>query len=110
MTTLALPIENRNNVNYEFSSGYDGERFYIELNYNTRNDTWYCTVKNADLDILLSGIANLTGENGLTFRFALDEVFTFGDILTADSNGTGLDPTWENYGESVSLYYVSAVS
>ncbi len=105
-----LAIVNQDQTSYQFSSNYDGTRFYVQMDYNKRNDTWYSTIKNADQEIILAGVANLTNVQGMTKRFAIDGLFPYGDLLVADSNDMGQDPTWENYGDDVSLFYVSGAT
>ncbi len=109
MATSELSIINAQDVSYEFSSSFDGERFFIVLNYNDRNDTWYLDVKNANLDVLLSGLPCLTNVEGLTTRFKLPDVFPFGDLVIADTNDTGVDPTFENFGDEISGFYSSII-
>ena len=110
MSVKELAIVNQGPDYYEFSSVFDGQRFFIAFNYNSRNDTWYMDLKDANRQTLLAGLACLTNVQQLTARFALDEGLLVGDILIADSNNQGIDPSFENFGDNVSAFYLSVVS
>lgn len=92
---------------YEFSLVLDGVRYYLEFHYNSRIDTWVCTLKDSNKQILIAGIPCLTNVERMFTRFKLDNVLDFGDTIVLDSNGLGNDPTFENFGLDVSMFYAS---
>lgn len=106
-TTRELDIIENGPSKYEFSSNLNGLRFYLEFKYNTRNDTWYMTIRDANRQTLLQGISCLTSVEEMTGRFALDEIPTDGEIQVSDSNDTGRDPTKETFGGDISAFYLS---
>ena len=110
MSTRELAIVTQGPVSYEFSSGFDGQRYYLQFDYNRRNDTWYMDLKDADRVTVLAGLACLTNVELLIGRFALDDTFVFGDILIADSVAARLNPSYDNFGDVVSAFYTSVVS
>jgi len=105
--TFEIEIIHQGPELYQFASNFDGERYYIEMQYNERNDTWYMNVKDSNLETLLSGLPNLTNVKGLTFRFSIETIFPVGDLVVLDSNENGIDPSFTNYGDSVSCFYTS---
>ena len=110
MSTKELAVVNQGPVSYEFSSAFDGQRYYIQFDYNRRNDTWYMDLKDSDRVTVLAGLACLTNVELMIGKFALDDTFVFGDMLIADSVGAKLDPTYENFGDQVSAFYTSVLS
>ena len=109
MSLKELAIVNKTQRRYEFSSNFDGVTFIIGLNYNSRNDTWRLTLKNASQDVLLSNIPVLTNVDGMVERFALNGVMPWGDILIIDTKENANDPSLENFGLDVSAFYYSVV-
>jgi hypothetical protein len=105
--TFEIAIIHEGPTLYQFASNFDGLRYYIDLLYNPRNDTWYMTVKDSDLDILLGGLPCLTNVQGMTIRFGLSDVFPLGDLICIDTNNNGADPSFQNFGDSVSCFYTS---
>lgn len=110
MSVKELAIINKDEKNYEFSSNLDGVKYYIEFNYNDRNDTWYLNLKNENRDNILTGIACLTNVIGLIGRFVIDDVIEFGDIVISDTAEGKDDPSFENFGDYVSAFYASIVT
>ena len=110
MSTRELEILNQEETNYEFSSNLDGTRYYLQFDYNERNDTWHLTLKDADKNVLISAIPCLSNVKSMLTRFALDGVLGLGDIVIADTIDGKNDPSFENFGDTVSAFYTSILS
>lgn len=110
MSTKELDIINQGPKRYEFSSLFDGSRFYLLFEYNDRNDTWYLTLKDTDREVIVQGIPLLTNVDNLISRYVIDDIFLTGDILVADSQQNKRDPSYENFGDEVSAFYTSIIS
>jgi len=111
LSVRELAIINQGPEYYEFSSNFDGVRYYLVFNYNRRNDTWYMDLKDATRQTLLAGLACLTDTQFLVTRFGLDNVlWADGEILISDSTGEGEDPSYLNFGAEVSAFYLSIIS
>jgi len=110
MSIKEFAIINQGPKFYKFSSNLDGQRYYFNYSYNERNDTWYLTIRNADRDIVLSGLACLTNNYLMVSRFVIEEFFPVGEIQIADVNDDGNDPSYLNFGDNVSAFYQSVVS
>lgn len=110
MSTKELSILNKKETNYEFSSNLDGVRYYLQFRYNTRNDTWHLTLKDANKDVLLAGIPCLTNVDAMITQYALDDVLGLGDIVIADSVDGKNDPSFDNFGDTVSAFYTSILT
>lgn len=107
MSTKELAIINQGPDRYEFSSGFDGVRYLLTFSYNRRNDTWYLNIEDANKTRILTGLAVLTNTQNMTNRFVLDDFLPGGDFLVSDINGNGVDPSYLNFGDTVSAFYLS---
>jgi hypothetical protein len=110
MSTKQLAIINQGPKRYEFSTSFDGVRYFFTFQYNKRNDTWYLDIKDIDRTPILTGLAGLTNSQFMTSRFVIDDFLPFGEILIGDTSGAGNDPSYENFGDSVSAFYLSVIS
>jgi len=110
MTTKALAIINQGPKRYEFSTSFDGVRYFLTFQYNYRNDTWYLDINDSERNPILIGLAVLTNTHLMTSRFGIDDFLLLGEILIADINDGGLDPSYENFGDEVSAFYTSIIS
>ena len=110
MTTKSLAIVNQGPDRYEFNTNFDGTRYFLIWQYNKRNDTWYLDIKDSENNPILTGLPALTDAQNLTHRFVLDGFLPAGEILISDINGDGVDPSYDNFGETVSAFYLSILS
>lgn len=110
MSTTELAIVNQGPNRYEFNSNFDGTRYFITVQYNKRNDTWYLDIKDADSNPILIGLPALTDIQNLTHRFVIDNFLPAGEILISDINGDGLDPSFKSFGDTVSAFYLSILT
>ena len=110
MSMTQLAIINQGPDRYEFNTNFDGVRYFLTFQYNKRNDTWYLDIKNADQIPILLGLPALTNSQNLAHRFVIDDFLPVGEIMIADINGDGIDPSYENFGDTVSSFYLSVLS
>lgn len=110
MSTTALAIVNQGPDRYEFNTNFDGVRYFLTWQYNKRNDTWYLDIRDANQTPILLGLPALTNAQNLTHRFVIDDFLPAGEIMIADVNGDGADGSFENFGETVSAFYLSILS
>lgn len=107
MSLREVPLVVATLTEYEFSLVLDGTRYYLEFHYNGRIDTWFSTLKDSNKQVLVAGIPCLTNVENMFTRFKIDNVLPFGDTIVLDSNALGNDPTFENFGLDVSMFYAS---
>jgi len=110
MSTKELAIINKGPKRYEFSTIFDGERYFLNFEYNDRNDTWYLTIKDSIRDEILKGVALLTNVESMLSRFVVEDFMLAGDLIVADSQLGSRDPGYDNFGDGVSAYYTSILS
>jgi hypothetical protein len=107
MNLKEIPVVIAKQTRYQFSVLLDGVRYYVEIYYNKRVDTWMMNLKDATQAAIVYGIPLLTNVINPITRFKFDGVLQFGDFTVLDALGIGADATFFNFGEDVSLFYLS---
>lgn len=110
MSTKELAIINQGPDRYEFSSGFDGVRYILTFSYNRRNDTWYLNIEDGNKTRILTGLVVLTNSQDISGRFVLDDFLVGGEFLISDINANGDDPSFLNFGDTVSAFYLSVLT
>jgi hypothetical protein len=107
MAVYKIVIKNRFE-HYDISQGMDFEKYTFRFKYNKRNDTWYITVFDINLNILSESIPCLTNVVQMTGRINAD-TFPIGDLIMFDVSGNGLDCTRDNFGTITQLFYSNII-
>jgi hypothetical protein len=97
-----LPLE-AGNPNYRFGTTLGGEPFLIDILWNERDSAWYMSILSEDEQLISSGLKLVLGgpigDNDATLLFPPGHFYLF------DSTGSGTDPTFEDIGIRVNLYF-----
>ena len=110
MSSKEIGIVQQSPTDYEFNSNFDGEKYYLRFQYNNRNDIWYLTILDSNQVEKVSGIALLTNVVQMISRFSITEFMSYGDLIVSDASENKKDPTFDNFGDSVSTFYTSVLS
>lgn len=77
--------------------------FVLSFRYNQRADRWIMDVSTEEDEIIIQGIVLITGIPLLTQY--VDERLPEGELIVLDRTDQQTNPTRNNFGEDVELYY-----
>jgi len=109
MKLFELPIENQGLEYYKFNTNLDGQNYGFRFRYNRRNDTWYVTIYDSNEQVVISDAAVLSYMHSMTARLGVSGFMPFGDLYCSDVNSGKEDPSYNNFGKVVKLFYMSLV-
>lgn len=105
MAIIEIPL--RSDLDhYEFSVDLDGKAYLFEIIWNTRNETWFLTIKNDEDTPIVAGIPLLVNSN-LIARFERDELPP-GVLTLLEVSGSNLDAEKADIGARCVLIYEEA--
>lgn len=103
MAFYTIPLPADGTRHFDFSVDLEDAVFVLEFYWNERAAAWFFTLKNADGEILVAGRRVVIGWPLLGSKTFVGR--PAGDLLCLDSEGTDRDPTADDFGTRVQLYY-----
>jgi len=103
--SLTLPLRT-DLEHYDFSVELDGASYFIEVRYNSRNDSHYLSISDVEGVPLLIG-RRVVIDFPLTRRFK-NRALPAGEFMAVDTSGQGRDPGAGELGGRVQILYATA--
>lgn len=85
----------------------DGAFFGLSTRWNSRAQSWYIDLSDADGNVLVGGVRLVTGVPLLN-RFGARGNFPAGALVAVDTSGEGLPASYTDLGTRVRLFYIEA--
>lgn len=98
--TTALP-------SFEQTLTLDGVPFRLRLRWNARAQAWFLDLSTPERVAIVSGVRIVTGIP-LLARYGQRADLPAGHLVAADTSGAGEDPTYDDFGTRVRLFYAAA--
>lgn len=102
MATLTIPVD-QNSSNFGIRVVLDAVPFRFDFRFNDRSKKWYFDLKDDQGNQLRSGVKVVMGTPMLLRMSSLPR--PLGVLLASGASGSLDDPTRENFGVDVSLFY-----
>lgn len=102
MALRKIPVRN-DLPNYTMRVDLNSVIFILEFRYNERADRWVMDVQTEEAETIIQGVVLVTGVPLLSQY--VDERLPEGDFVVLDRAGENINPTRDNFGEDVELYY-----
>jgi hypothetical protein len=90
---------------YDYTTTLDEVTYRLRLTWKTRQEGWYLDLYDADENALLLG-KRLAGDTPLLQRYQISGLPPW-EIMVVDTEGGGIEPTFESLGKRHLLYYFS---
>jgi hypothetical protein len=85
-----------------FNVELDGNTYTFKMRWNITDGAWYTNITGVTNDVIINGLKLVTGPD-LLLPYAVTEL---GSLYVTDTNGTELDPDFDNWGDDYLLVYV----
>jgi hypothetical protein len=100
--SFIIPLTSEPIQNFKVSALNDVD-YYFRIQWNERSEFWTLDILTAAQTLIIAGLV-LRADNSLLTQYS-NELLPTGELKVIDQSGAGLDPTADDLGERVVLYY-----
>ena len=109
MALIAIPVDSANS-SYDFSIDLDRETYTLSFDYSDRAEQWQMSIYDEGGENLIAGSVPLLVGIILFYQYQNVEGLPPGQFIAIDETGRGQNPSRDNLGIDVKLYYEEALN
>lgn len=103
---ISLPLRGDGTPHYSFDVQIEAQSFTFEFRWNSRAEFWACDIYDSTGEAIVTGRRVVIGPS-MFWRFKSESLPT-GHFVVADTASTDTDPTLDDFGTRVVIYYLTA--
>lgn len=103
MTTIVIPVRSDFSA-YVFQIDLEGVIYTLDFGFNSRSSRWYMSIFDSTGEILIIGDIPILINIPLADQY-IDKRLPLGRFIAIDETGNNAQPTADNFGTDIKLFY-----